>query len=218
MPGIDAIIISTRKGNHHLLISRKFSHYVSLSQIKTLHSMEIFPPTPGSGNFSLPLPYCIPVTYTCICKIREALPFKRHCASHHPPQSVSRGLLHWPSAGSPACQKSAWRRVPPAPTTPPLINIFWSCYQIPTYFSVKKAFLRFMEEMLLFVFMLILVPSGGQSSFLLHLWGEGNIQILTVSMPSIGQYSFLPYPLKNPLFMRVSSLISAGIFQNILKI
>ena len=155
MPGIDAIIISTRKGNHHLLIFKKFTHFVSLSypQIKMLHSMEIFPPDPGSGNFLLLLPYCIPVTYTCICKIREALPFKRHCASHHPPQSVSKGLLLWPSAVSPACQKSAWRRVPTAPTTPAAYKYFLILLLDSHLFLRKKtASLRFIEEMLFFCF------------------------------------------------------------------
>ena len=40
----------------------------------------------------------------------------------------------------------------------------------------------------------------------------------TVSMPSSGLIPFLPYPLKNPLFMRVSSLSFAGNYQNNLKI
>ena len=39
---------------------------------------------------------------------------------------------------------------------------------------------------------------------------------ISVSMPYLGQTSFLPYPSASPVFMRVSRPIFAGNFQNIL--
>ena len=69
------------------------------------------------------------------------------------PQSVSRGLLHWPSAASPACQKSAWRRVPPAPTTPAAYKyILILLLDSHLFLRKKTASLRFIEEMLFFCF------------------------------------------------------------------
>ena len=73
--------------------------------------------------------------------------------------------------------------------SPPLINIFDLFRRIQPI-SVKTASLRLNEEMLLFVFMLILVPSVGRYSFLRLDWEDKKVRLYRCQCPLSGNPHF----------------------------
>ena len=59
-------------------------------------------------------------------------------------------------------------------------------------------------------------PVSGNTHFYSKIGGTDGNYVVIVSMPCVGQHSFLPHPFGNPVFMRVAGPVFARIFQNIL--